>query len=138
LSGAHLLVLAAGLWAAIGAHLVTGRAFTTSLEWALYRLEAVRPPDRELHLWVWAALPWMFALGVPASIFLPSGLDWLGLLRDHCHGHAAGAPHLCFQHASLPPDAGGTALVLAGAGACLCQAKAAPRSRLSSSILARA
>lgn len=105
-----LLVALAALGTVLGA--ATGAMVTPR---ALRALADVPPGARAGLLVALIGAPASMALGVVALAFLPSALDGLGLVADHCAHHGAHHDfHLCFLHGH-PPTTSPAALV-AGAG----------------------
>lgn len=91
-----IILFAAG--AVLGAGLVA-----LGLPHGIKRLNTISPKARFVLLSILALMP--FALGsvVIMISFLPSVLDGLGLVSDHCSYHPEHTFHLCFVHDTPPP-----------------------------------
>ena len=77
--------------------------FVATATWWRVRRESIRrlaPVARLGRLLFWAGLPVLTGIGLVAVGLLPSVLDSLGLLSDHCHAHPDHHVHLCFVHAT--------------------------------------
>lgn len=75
----------------------------------LGRLKSIAPRTRFILLGALALLPAVVGVAAVVIAFLPSILDALGLVADHCAHHGGHAFHLCFVH-SHPPAISGVIL----------------------------